>query len=139
MVAYRGMFGRADDVEEVRRLLRLYPVVALLGARQVGKTTLAKEIVRTWTGGTTDFDLEDPHDLERPVDASTTRRPLKGLIVFDEVQRRPELFPLLRVLADRVPKPARFLILGSASCFAEASRAPFWSGRNHGACTGAGR
>jgi predicted AAA+ superfamily ATPase len=109
------MFGRAVDLSEIRRLLRLFPVVALLGARQVGKTTLAKEIVRTWKGGTTYFDLEDPSDLERLADSSTSLRPLKGLVVFDEIQRRPELFPLLRVLADRSPRPARFLLLGSAS------------------------
>jgi predicted AAA+ superfamily ATPase len=61
------------------------------------------------------FDLEDPRSLTRLDESETALRPLKGLVVIDEIQRRPELFPLLRVLADRKPLPARFLILGSAS------------------------
>lgn len=61
------------------------------------------------------FDLEDPTSLARLEEPMTALRPLKGLVVIDEVQRRPDLFPVLRVLADRKPAPARFLILGSAS------------------------
>lgn len=61
------------------------------------------------------FDLESPASLARLAEPETALRPLKGLIVIDDIQRRPELFPLLRVLADRQPLPARFLILGSAS------------------------
>jgi predicted AAA+ superfamily ATPase len=61
------------------------------------------------------FDLEDPASLARLDAPDIALRPLKGLVVIDEIQRRPELFPLLRVLADRKPLPARFLILGSAS------------------------
>lgn len=61
------------------------------------------------------FDLEDPADLERLTEPMTALRPLKGLVVIDEVQRRPDLFPILRVLADRRDASARFLILGSAS------------------------
>ncbi len=61
------------------------------------------------------FDLEDPASLGRLSEPDTALRPLKGLVVIDEIQRRPDLFPLLRVLADRKPLPARFLILGSAA------------------------
>jgi uncharacterized protein len=87
--------------------------VALLGPRQCGKTTLAREFVPA--NSLNYFDLEDPQSLARLSEPDTALRPLRGLVVIDEVQRRPELFPLLRVLADRKPLPARFLILGSAS------------------------
>lgn len=97
----------------VRRALRRSPVVALLGARQCGKTTLAQQLVPS--NSLNYFDLEDPQSLARLDEPDTALRPLKKLVVIDEVQRRPELFPLLRVLADRRPLPARFLILGSAS------------------------
>ena len=88
-------------------------VVALLGPRQCGKTTLARTFVPP--DSINYFDLEDPLSLARLDEPMTTLRDLRGLIVIDEVQRRPELFPVLRVLADREPLPARFLILGSAS------------------------
>jgi hypothetical protein len=90
-------------------------VVAILGARQVGKTTLARELARRGPGDATHFDLEDPEDLRRLEDAKLALRDLRGLVVIDEVQRRPDLFPVLRVLADRPEHPARFLVLGSAS------------------------
>jgi len=90
-------------------------VVAILGARQVGKTTLARRIARSWPGGATFFDLEDPTDLARLQDPMLALSPRRGLVVLDEVQRRPGLFPALRVLADRPRRPARFLVLGSAS------------------------
>lgn len=88
-------------------------VVALLGPRQCGKTTLARKFVPA--DSMQYFDLEDPASLARLTEPDTALRPLKGLVVIDEIQRRPEIFPLLRVLADRSPLPARFLILGSAS------------------------
>ena len=109
------MFGRATELGEIRALLRTRPVVAILGPRQIGKTTLAREIARTWPGSTTTFDLEDPRDISRLADPTTTLGPLRGLVVIDEIQRRPELFPVLRVLSDRDRRPARFLLLGSAS------------------------
>lgn len=99
---------------EVVRRLRRAPVVALLGPRQVGKTTLARDVAAAWTGPVTYLDLERPSDLARLAEPELTLEPLKGLVVLDEIQRRPELFPLLRVLADRPRKPARFLVLGSA-------------------------
>ena len=95
--------------------LRSVPVVALIGPRQVGKTTLAGQVARAWRGATTRFDLEDPEHLRRFDEPMALLEPLRGLVVLDEIQRRPELFPVLRVLADRPKRPARFLVLGSAS------------------------
>jgi len=89
--------------------------VAILGPRQIGKTTLAREIARAWPGPKATFDLEDPRDLGRLADPTTTLAPLRGLVVIDEIQRRPDLFPVLRVLADRDRRPARFLLLGRAA------------------------
>lgn len=89
--------------------------MCLLGARQVGKTTLAKQLAATRRGPTTRFDLQDPVDLSKLSDPGLGLRPLRGLVVLDEIHHLPEVFPLLRVLADRRPTPARFLVLGSAS------------------------
>ena len=107
------MIARKTDVHAVRTALKRSRVVGLLGPRQCGKTTLAREFVRP--DSLNYFDLESPASLARLSEPETALRPLKGLVVIDEIQRRPELFPLLRVLADRQPLPARFLILGSAS------------------------
>jgi hypothetical protein len=85
----------------------------LTGPRQCGKTTLARELLHE--DSLNYFDLEDPVSLARLDEPMTALRPLEGLVVIDEVQRLPELFPVLRVLADRRSTPARFLILGSAS------------------------
>ncbi len=106
---------RAEHRAALEGRLRRFPVVALLGARQVGKTTLACEIARGYRGGSTVFDLERTADLSLLADPELALRDLRGLVVLDEVQRRPDLFPTLRVLADRRPLPARFLVLGSAS------------------------
>lgn len=107
------MILRLADIALVRTALRRSRVAAIVGPRQCGKTTLAREIVPP--GSPNYFDLEDPTSLARLSEPETALRPLKKLVVIDEVQRRPDLFPLLRVLADRRPLPARFLILGSAS------------------------
>ena len=107
------MIERKLDIDLVRHALRRSPVVALLGPRQCGKTTLARQFVAP--DSLNYFDLEDPASLSRLDEPDTALRPLKKLVVIDEVQRRPELFSLLRVLADRRPLPARFLILGSVS------------------------
>lgn len=112
------MIARPAHVAELVRKLDANPVVALLGARQVGKTTLADMLARNLaeTGHpATRLDLEDPRDLARLDEPTLTLEPLRGLVVIDEIQRRPDLFPVLRVLADRRPRPARFLVLGSAS------------------------
>ena len=107
------MIDRKADVRLVRTALKRSRVVALLGPRQCGKTTLARQFVSAHSLNY--FDLEDPTSLARLDEPDTVLRPLRGVIVIDEIQRRPDLFPLLRVLADRRPLPARFLILGSAS------------------------
>ena len=113
MVYNRSMIVRAADIVLVRAALRRSRVVALLGPRQCGKTTLAREFVGP--GSLNYFDLEDPQSLARLTEPDTALRPLEKLVVIDEVQRRPDLFPLLRVLADRRPLPARFIVLGSAA------------------------
>ena len=106
---------RETHLRNLTRLLRENPVVALLGARQVGKTTLARGLMRQRRGPATWFDLEHPRDLRQLDEPTLVLEPLRGLVVLDEIQYRPELFPVLRVLADRSPCPARFLVLGSAS------------------------
>jgi predicted AAA+ superfamily ATPase len=109
------MLQRTRHLERVKRLLRQFPIVAILGARQVGKTTLADEVRRGWKQPCHAFDLENPIDIARLADPSLALEGLKGLVILDEIQRLPNLFPLLRVLADRRPVRTRFLILGSAS------------------------
>ena len=98
--------------DQVRRALARSPVVALVGPRQCGKTTLARQLVTA--GSPNYFDLEDPVSLARLDQPRTALQDLAGVVVIDEVQHRPELFPVLRVLADREDSPARFLALGSA-------------------------
>lgn len=90
-------------------------MVGILGARQVGKTTLARQVAAAGGFVTHRFDLEDPRDVARLEDPMLALSGLRGLVVLDEVQRRPDLFPVLRVLADRPRGGARFLVLGSAS------------------------
>lgn len=106
---------RDDSLQNIRRLLKRAPVVALLGSRQVGKTTLAGMVADAWRGPVTRFDLEDPRDLAQLADPMLALSECRGLVVLDEVQRRPDLFTVLRVLADRKPVRCRFLVLGSAS------------------------
>ncbi len=115
MVDCGRMEGRTYAIARLRRLLADYPVVAIIGPRQVGKTTVAAAIAKTWDGQVTRFDLERAADLGRLADPSTALEPLRGLVVLDEIQHREALFPTLRVLADRKPRRSRFLILGSAS------------------------
>ncbi|QQS39683.1 MAG: ATP-binding protein [Acidobacteriota bacterium] len=107
------MIEREEILLKIRKALGRSRVVLLSGPRQCGKTTLAREFVRE--DSVNYFDLEDPASIARLDEPMTALRPLKGLVVIDEVQRRPDLFPILRVLADRIDKPATFLILGSAS------------------------
>lgn len=106
---------RNSERNALHSLLRANPVVGLLGARQVGKTTLAREVAKRFAGPATLFDLEDPRDQARLQDPMLALQSLTGLVVLDEVQRLPALFETLRVLADRPGEPARFLVLGSAS------------------------
>lgn len=107
------MISRHAILATMKTALERSPVVVLSGPRQCGKTTLARELLAA--DSVNYFDLEDPASLARLDEPMTALRPLEGLVVIDEVQRRPDLFPMLRVLADRRPSPARFLILGSAS------------------------
>jgi len=107
------MIQRPRWLAEIRAALKRSWVTALIGPRQSGKTTLARQIVPPDSPAY--FDLEDPRSLARLAEPMTALAPLRGVVVFDEIQRRPDLFPILRVLADRRPPPARFLILGSAS------------------------
>lgn len=98
--------------QQIQGALAQFRVTALLGPRQCGKTTLARGLAPRPEAY---FDLEDPLDLARLEAPRHALGALTGLVVIDEIQRRPDLFPLLRVLADRPDTPARFLILGSAS------------------------
>ena len=107
------MIKRVTEVEGITRALRRQRVVVLVGPRQCGKTTMARHIVDPASSNY--FDLENPNDLARLEQPMTALSGLVGTVVIDEVQRRPELFPVLRVLADRTPRKARFLILGSAA------------------------
>ncbi len=107
------MIKRPAYVREIERKLRASPIVAMLGPRQAGKTTLARAIAEGRRHHF--FDLEDPVSAARLAHPQSALEPLRGLVVIDEIQRQPELFALLRVLADRRPQPATFLLLGSAS------------------------
>ena len=112
---YSGrMIPRVDHEAAVTALLGQFPVVGLIGARQVGKTTLARSVGRAEAQPVTTFDLEDPTDEARLADPMLALEPARGLVVIDEVQRKPRLFELLRVLVDRPGNAARFLVLGSA-------------------------
>ncbi len=106
---------RIRHQRRVEELLRQFPVVGILGARQVGKTTLARSLAAANRGPVTFLDLESPEDLALLHDPLLALRPLRGLVIVDEVQRRPDLFATLRVLADEPRARRRFLVLGSAS------------------------
>lgn len=107
------MIERQALLARIKNGLRRSRIVVLTGPRQSGKTTLARLLVQM--GSPNYFDLEDPSAVARLDAPMTALASLRGLVVLDEIQRRPELFPVLRVLADRKPLPARFLLLGSAS------------------------
>lgn len=110
------ILARSAYLNTIRERLENYPVVALPGPRQVGKTTLARLYAESFDEQPLHgFDLESPADLARLSNPELALAPLEGLVILDEIQRMPELFPVLRVLADRPGTPARFLILGSAS------------------------
>ena len=109
------MIPRPAHLRELRTLLKSYPVVAIIGPRQIGKTTIGRQLAQGMAGPQHQFDLEDSRDLARLGDPALALAPLRGLVVLDEIQRRPDLFPFLRVLADRRPLRTRFLVLGSAS------------------------
>ena len=107
------MIQRKSILKSLKNALKRSRVVVLVGPRQCGKTTLARLLLPE--DSLNYFDLEDPASLARLDEPMTALSPLQGLVVIDEVQRRPDLFPVLRVLVDRKNCPASFLILGSAS------------------------
>ncbi|MBI2071532.1 MAG: ATP-binding protein [Gemmatimonadetes bacterium] len=109
------LLPRPRQVATITDLLSQFPVVGIVGARQVGKSTLARIIAgdKMW-GAVTFFDLEDPRDRARLDDPMLALEPLRGLVILDEIQQLPGVFTVLRVLADRAGSPARFLVLGSA-------------------------
>lgn len=100
---------RKKDYKEIEDLIKLFPVTGILGPRQCGKTTISKEFNHDHY-----FDLENPRDLARLDQPQLALEDLKGLIVIDEIQRKPDLFPLMRYLVDNQPRQ-KYLILGSAS------------------------
>jgi hypothetical protein len=110
---------RKQVIQRIFDQLQVAKVVALLGPRQSGKTTLARQFAASGAESFNEalnyFDLEDPAHLERLATPKLALERLAGLVVIDEIQRRPDLFPVLRVLADREKNPAKFLVLGSAS------------------------
>ncbi|MBI3015951.1 MAG: ATP-binding protein [Candidatus Tectomicrobia bacterium] len=109
------MIDRHREVNTLSALLKRHRVVGIIGARQVGKTTLARSLLKQIRGNSTYYDLENPEDLARLADPMYTLKGLKGIVIIDEIQRFPDLFPILRVLVDRPKTSTRFLVLGSAS------------------------
>ncbi len=107
------MVKRVELLRQVEYGLKHNPVTWILGPRQCGKTTLAKEIGQRVDAS--DFDLENPTDQARLANPQLALESLRGVVILDEIKRRPELTMLLRVLADRKPLPCRFILLGSAS------------------------
>jgi len=107
------MIPRPEPIRQIEASFQIHPVTALLGPRQCGKTTLARFIAQKEPS--TIFDLENPVDIQRLSAPMQTLKDLSGLVIIDEIQRKPELFELLRVLVDRSGLNARFLLLGSAS------------------------
>jgi len=108
------MVKRGRFLQHIKNVHKIHSVCAILGPRQCGKTTLAQLYRQSFEGQCFVFDLEDPADLGKLGNPKLTLEPLEGLIIIDEIQRKPELFPYLRVLVDRYPH-RRYLILGSAS------------------------
>lgn len=107
------MIKRPTAFERIVGAFRVHPVVALLGPRQCGKTTLALMLAKGRKS--TYFDLENPADVRRLTSPLLALEGLSNLVIIDEVQRQPALFEILRVLVDRPKNAARFLLLGSAS------------------------
>jgi uncharacterized protein len=107
------LIQRRDDERRVQEAMSRAPIVLLTGPRQAGKSTLARTVVDPAPSHV--FDLQDPRDDARLAEPVLALRDLDGTVVIDEAQRRQDLFPLLRVLADEDHRPGRFLVLGSGS------------------------
>jgi predicted AAA+ superfamily ATPase len=101
------MIPRPDPLHQISTSFQVHPITALLGPRQCGKTTLARAIAEQEPA--TIFDLENPVDTRRLSVLMQSLKDLSGLVILDEVQRKPELFQLLRVLVDRPGQNTRFL------------------------------
>jgi len=106
--------ARPSFLSRIERAFKTHSVVALLGPRQCGKTTLSRAFIEGKVGVHI-FDLEDPTHLAILENPKTALEPLEGVVIIDEIQRLPDLFPLLRVLVDQPKNRKKFLILGSAS------------------------
>jgi predicted AAA+ superfamily ATPase len=106
---------RKSYIDSINEEFKVNPIVALLGPRQCGKTTLADQYIKTIKGTVHKFDLEDPEDLAALENPKLLFDELNGTIVLDEIQRKPELFPYLRTLVDKEKRKRKILILGSAS------------------------
>jgi hypothetical protein len=111
----KNSIDRDLALKNVRDAFEVNPIVALLGPRQCGKSTLARDYATRSRREFRFFDLEDPQDLELLQNPLLALEDLSGLIVIDEVQRKPELFPYLRTLVDKKNRGLQILILGSAS------------------------
>jgi Predicted ATPase (AAA+ superfamily) len=105
---------RKPEIGLLNKLIKDNPVVAILGPRQCGKTTLSRQFSSQWPSDVVFFDLENPRDIQRLRDPLLALEDVEGLVIIDEIQKSPDLFPVLRVLSDRQIK-TRYLILGSAS------------------------
>lgn len=106
--------GRTHYITSIRQTFKGHPICALLGPRQCGKTTIALAFIKEHEGSVHYYDLEDPDDINAFQNPKLVLEHLQGLVVIDEIQRCPDLFPYLRVLVDRNPS-LQLLILGSAS------------------------
>src|SRR5256885_3113869 len=117
MLTFHGKLNvameRSSYSAEILRAFRVNPVVGLLGPRQCGKTTLARQFARvrekSSRASVAYFDLENPRHQAHLEDSLLALEPLRGWVIIDEIQRAPGLFEVLRVLVDRRPLPARFL------------------------------
>lgn len=108
------MLTRKNYLDAIDEAFLTAPICALLGPRQCGKTTLSRQYADQTSISKYFFDLEDPTDLAKLENPKLALEPLEGLIIIDEIQRKEELFPYLRVLVDKFPE-RRILVLGSAS------------------------
>lgn len=105
---------RTPEINLLKKLIKNNPIVAILGPRQCGKTTFSRQFSSQWPSDVIRFDLENPRDLQRLDDPLLALEDIQGLVIIDEIQKSPDLFPVLRVLSDSSLK-TKYLILGSAS------------------------